>query len=67
MIISLAPYFADKGEHTALYKNYKNVYINGSKIIYSHNIVFLERTHACTHALIHTHVHTPTHTHTTHF
>ena len=32
MVISIAPYRTDKGEHTALYKVNNNVYIKTSKI-----------------------------------
>ena len=69
---------ADKDEHSTLYKINKNVHIQTSKIIYRHNIVYLEHhtrthTHACTRAQTHTcmHAHTCTHvcmharTHTT--
>ena len=43
MIISIAPYFTDKGAHTALYKINKNVCIKTCKNgkLYSHSIVFL--------------------------
>ena len=33
VVISIAPYIADKGEHTALYKINNNVYSKTSKII----------------------------------
>ena len=41
VVISVAPYLTDKGEHTALYKINKNAYIKTLKriMLYSHNIV----------------------------
>ena len=67
--ISIAPYLTDKGEHTALYKDKKNVYTKTPKIIlYSHIVLNTHtrtdarthsrsyaRTHACTHARTHAH------------
>ena len=55
VVIFIAPYLTDRGEHTTLYKNNNNVYIKTSKIVYDHNIVFL--THACAHTRTHTHTH----------
>ena len=68
VVISMARYLTDKGEHTALYKDKKNVYTKTPKIIlYSHIVLNTHtrtdarthsrsyaRTHACTHARTHT-------------
>ena len=51
-VISIAPYFTDKGEFTALYKININVYIKTSKVIYYIAIIFYSS---------HTHTHTHTH------
>ena len=66
VVISIAPHLANISPHlaTAHYKINNNVYMKTSKIIFSHNIVFLTQsdTHLCAHA--HTRAHTHTHTHT---
>ena len=71
-VISIAPYLADKGEHTTLYKINTNVYIKTSKIIKLLEYVIPRsharahtrtrvRTRTCTYG-IHTHTHHTTHT-----
>ena len=50
-VISIAPCFTDKGEHTTLYKINRNVYIEMSKII-NYIVIILYSLHA------HAHTHT---------
>ena len=67
-VISIAPYFTNNSECTALYKINKNAYSETSKIIICHSIVSLHtpptHVHTYTHTHIYTHTYTHTHTHT---
>ena len=43
-IISIAPYLTGKGEHSALYKIYKNVFIKLKQIRHNHIVFFAHDT-----------------------
>ena len=51
VVISVAPYLTNKGEHTVLYKINNNLYIKTSKgINYIVIILYFSHAHARTHA-----------------
>ena len=59
IVIFIAWYLTDKGEHITLYMIKQNVYIILQKDIYTHIVIYSHDTHMHSHTC--THTHTPTH------